>query len=61
MSPDGCYIPDGTYNGAGILSVTTSTGLIMRYIFQNPATEGNKTQVTSQLLQITTTGFRLAR
>jgi hypothetical protein len=61
MSPDGCYIPDGTYNGAGILSVTTSTGLIMRYIFQNPATEGFKTQVTSQLLQITTTGFRLAR
>jgi len=61
MSPDGCYIPDGEYGGAGILRVTTSTGLILRYIFQNPTEEGNKALTTSALLQIITTGFRIAR
>ena len=61
MSPDGCYIPDGEYGGAGILRVTTSTGLILRYIFQNPTEELARPQATSQLLQITTTGFRIAR
>lgn len=61
MIPDGCYIPDGVYGGAGLLSVTTSTGLRVRYIMQNAQNEGNKAVVTSTLLQITTTGFRIAR
>lgn len=63
MIPDGCYIPDGTYAGAGILAVTTSTGLKLRYIFQNPTNEGvnNQPIVTSTLLQFTVTGFRYAR
>ena len=62
MIPDGCYIPDGTYGGAGILSVTTSTGLILRYMFQNPPNEGvGQPLVTSSLLQFTVTGFRYAR
>ena len=62
MIPDGCYIPDGTYGGAGILSVTTSTGLILRYMFQNPPNEGvGQPFVTSSLLQFTVTGFRYAR
>ena len=61
MSPDGCYIPDGTYGGAGLLAITTSTGLRLRWIMQNPANEGAKPIVTSTLMQITTTGFRLAR
>lgn len=61
MIPDGCYIPDGTYGGAGILSVTTSTGLKIRWIMQNPENEGAKPLITSTLLQITTTGFRYAR
>ena len=62
MIPDGCYIPDGTYAGAGILAVTTSTGLKLRYIFQNPTNEGvGQPIVTSNLLQFTVTGFRYAR
>lgn len=61
MSPDGCYIPDGTYGGAGLLAITTSTGLRLRWIMQNANNEGNKPLVTSTLMQITTTGFRLAR
>jgi hypothetical protein len=61
MSPDGCYIPDGTYGGAGLLAITTSTGLRIRWIMQNAANEGNKALVTSTLMSITTTGFRLAR
>ena len=61
MIPDGCYIPDGTYAGAGILSVTTSTGLRLRYLFQMPPNEGNPAFVTSTLLQFTVTGFRYAR
>lgn len=61
MSPDGCYIPDGTYGGAGLLAITTSTGQRLRWIMQNPANEGAKPIVTSTLMQITTTGFRLAR
>lgn len=61
MIPDGCYIPDGVYGGAGILAVTTSTGLRVRYIMQNVQNEGAKAVVTSTLLQITTTGFRIAR
>lgn len=61
MIPDGCYIPDGVYGGAGLLAVTTSTGLRVRYIMQNAQNEGNKAVVTSTLLQITTTGFRIAR
>lgn len=62
MIPDGCYIPDGTYNGAGILSVTTSTGLKLRYAFQNLPNEGVvQARVTSTLLQFTVTGFRYAR
>ena len=62
MIPDGCYIPDGTYNGAGILSVTTSTGLKLRYAFQNLPNEGvGQARVTSTLLQFTVTGFRYAR
>ena len=61
MSPDGCYIPDGTYNGAGILSVTTSTGQRVRFLTVHPNDEGGKTLVTSTLLQFTVTGFRLAR
>jgi hypothetical protein len=61
MIPDGCYIPDGTYGGAGLLAITTSTGLKLRWIMQNASNEGNKTPITSTLMQITTTGFRLAR
>ena len=61
MIPDGCYIPDGVYGGAGLLSVTTSTGLKIRWIFQNPSTEGTKRRFTSTLLQFTVNGFRLAR
>jgi len=61
MIPDGCYIPDGTYNGAGILSVTTSTGLKLRYIYQRPPNEGSPPVTTSSLLQFTVTGFRYAR
>jgi hypothetical protein len=61
MIPDGCYIPDGVYGGAGLLAVTTSTGLRVRYIMQNAQNEGNKAVITSTLLQITTTGFRIAR
>lgn len=61
MIPDGCYIPDGTYAGAGILAVTTSTGLRLRYMFQMPPNEGNPPFVTSTLLQFTVTGFRYAR
>lgn len=62
MIPDGCYIPDGTYAGAGILAVTTSTGLKLRFIFQNPTNEGvGQPIVTSTLLQFTVTGFRYAR
>lgn len=62
MIPDGCYIPDGTYAGAGILAVTTSTGLKLRYLFQNPTNEGvGQPIVTSTLLQFTVTGFRYAR
>ena len=61
MIPDGCYIPDGVYGGAGLLAVTTSTGLRVRYIMQNVQNEGAKALATSTLLQITTTGFRIAR
>lgn len=61
MIPDGCYIPDGVYGGAGLLAVTTSTGLRVRYIMQNVQNEGAKALTTSTLLQITTTGFRIAR
>lgn len=61
MIPDGCYIPDGTYGGAGLLAITTSTGLRLRWIMQNANNEGTKTPITSTLLQVTTTGFRLAR
>jgi hypothetical protein len=61
MSPDGCYVPDGTYGGAGLLAITTSTGQRLRWIMQNPTNEGAKPLVTSTLMQITTTGFRLAR
>ena len=61
MSPDGCYVPDGTYGGAGLLAITTSTGQRLRWIMQNTANEGAKPLVTSTLMQITTTGFRLAR
>ena len=61
MSPDGCYIPDGTYNGAGILSVTTSTGQRIRWTMVRPQHEGAKAVITSTLLQFTVTGFRLAR
>ena len=61
MIPDGCYIPDGVYGGAGLLAVTTSTGLRVRYIMQNVQNEGAKAVVTSTLMQITTTGFRIAR
>jgi hypothetical protein len=61
MIPDGCYIPDGTYGGAGLLAITSSTGLRVRWIMQNPENEGAKPIVTSTLMQITTTGFRLAR
>jgi hypothetical protein len=61
MIPDGCYIPDGTYGGAGILAVTQSTGLNMRFIFQNVPGEGNAPKVTSSLLQFTVSGFRYAR
>ena len=62
MIPDGCYIPDGTYAGAGILAVTTSSGLKLRFIFQNPTNEGvGQPIVTSTLLQFTVTGFRYAR
>ena len=58
MIPDGCYIPDGTYNGAGLLSITTSTGLRIRYMFQ---TMDGFAATTSQALSFTVTGFRLAR
>jgi hypothetical protein len=62
MSPDGCYIPDGTYNGAGILSVMNNSGQTIRYITVGPSNEPpNKALVTSTLLQFTVTGFRLAR
>jgi hypothetical protein len=61
MIPDGCYIPDGNYGGAGLLAITTSTGLKLRWIMQNANNEGNKPLITSTLMQITTTGFRLAR
>lgn len=61
MIPDGCYIPDGNYGGAGILAITTSTGLRLRWIMQNANNEGTKPLITSTLMQITTTGFRLAR
>lgn len=58
MIPDGCYIPDGVYGGAGILSVTTSTGLRLRWMFQ---TLDGMAATTSQFLSFTVTGFRLAR
>jgi hypothetical protein len=61
MIPDGCYIPDGNYGGAGLLAITTSTGLKLRWIMQNANNEGAKPLITSTLMQITTTGFRLAR
>jgi hypothetical protein len=66
MIPDGCYIPDGTYAGAGILAVTTSTGLRLRFVFQRPNADGVGTisqpgNISSSLLQFTVTGFRLAR
>lgn len=58
MSPDGCYIPDGTYGGAGILSVMGNTGQTVRYIMQ--AGEAGLL-VTSTNLTFTVTGFRYAR
>lgn len=61
MSPDGCYIPDGTFNGAGILSVMPSSGQTIRYITIHPNDETGKTLVTSTILQFTVTGFRYAR
>lgn len=61
MIPDGCYIPDGVYGGAGLLSVTTSTGLKIRWAMIRPQNEGMKVLLTSTLLQYTVHGFRLAR
>jgi hypothetical protein len=65
MSPDGCYIPDGTYFGQGILSVfDTSSGQKIRFAMQRPWTDGPVGQlgtITSNSLSFTVTGFRLAR
>ena len=67
MSPDGCYIPDGTYFGAGILSVFDSNlGTRVRFAFKRPWTDGPVGQngaatCSSNSLAFTVTGFRLAR
>lgn len=69
MSPDGCYIPDGTYGGAGILSVTTSAGQYLRYAMVAGETSTGVFTSAAQLgvngsslaLGITVTGFRYAR
>lgn len=64
MSPDGCYIPDGTYGGAGILSVMNNSGLTIRYAMIGGETAFSSSHTsygTSLSLAVTVTGFRYAR
>ena len=69
MSPDGCYIPDGTFNGAGILSVMGNTGQTIRYAMVAGETSTGVFTSAAQLpingsslsLRVTVTGFRYAR
>ena len=69
MSPDGCYVPDGDFNGAGILSVFGASGLTIRYAMVAGETSTGVFTSQAQLntlgsslaLGITVTGFRYAR
>ena len=69
LSPDGCYIPDGTYNGAGILSVMGNTGQTIRYAMVAGETGTGVYTSAAQLpingsslaLSVAVTGFRYAR
>lgn len=70
MSPDGCYIPDGTYGGAGILEVfTTSVGQYIRYaMFAGDTSTGVistpaylAANGSSYSINFIVSGFRIAR
>ena len=69
MSPDGCYIPDGLYNGAGNLAVLGATGQTIRYAMIAGETSTGVISTGPYLvssgsslgISVTVTGFRYAR